>query len=83
MRPQFDSICDRDGEVAMDFVGRVERFDEDFEKVRATIGVSPRPAERRNVTEERLVTRSMLSRDDVDYLEKIYEIDFARLDYEP
>jgi hypothetical protein len=82
MRPQFDSICDRNGDLAMDFVGRVERFDEDLAKVRAAIGVSPRPSERRNVTEERLVTRSMLTPDDVDFLGKKYEIDFARLDYE-
>jgi hypothetical protein len=82
MRPQFDSICDRDGNVALDFIGRLERIDEDFAKVQAAIGVSFRPTERRNVTEEQLVTRSMLSRDDIDFLSRKYEVDFARLDYE-
>jgi hypothetical protein len=36
-RPQTDFICDADGKILMDFVGRYERLDEDFAVVAKTL----------------------------------------------
>lgn len=40
IRFQKDFICSKDGKVLIDFVGRFERIDEDFEKICSQIGVS-------------------------------------------
>jgi hypothetical protein len=82
MQPQVDAICDREGKVIIDFVARFERFDEEFAKIQAAIGVPVRTAARRNSSGEPSVTRAKLSNDDLAHLARQFEIDFARLDYD-
>ncbi|WP_440225581.1 sulfotransferase family 2 domain-containing protein [Dokdonella sp. MW10] len=42
-RPQHEMLCDADGSLAMDMVGRVERMQDDYDAICARVGI---PAER-------------------------------------
>ena len=82
MQPQVDSICGRDGEIIVDCVARFERFDEEFAKIQAAIGVPVHAAAKRNTSGTSSVTRADLSDDDLARLAQQFADDFARLDYE-
>jgi len=82
MQPQFNFISDDQGTVIIDLVARYERFDADFAKVQATLGLPPIEAPRKNSSPQRLVARADLPDDDIAFLAEHFEVDFARLDYQ-
>lgn len=49
-RPQYPYLCDRDGRLRIDFVGRYERLEEDFRELCRQLGVE-RELERLNAAE--------------------------------
>lgn len=52
-RPQHEMLCNVDGKLAMDFVGRVENLEQDFARICSHIGVTPAPLERVNASQHR------------------------------
>lgn len=48
LRPQWTFLCDRSGALAVDFVGRHERFAADLASVCTRLGLPPLAPERRN-----------------------------------
>jgi hypothetical protein len=95
MQPQSASLCDDDGALLVDFVGRFERLDEDFARVADTVGcpelslkwrnASRGPHlsfDRRNDRPFRHHGRDELSDDDVRYLTARFEEDFRRFGYD-
>lgn len=82
MQPQFNFISDDQGTVIIDLVARYERFDADFAKVQASLGLPPIEAPRKNSSPQRLVARAELPDDDIAFLAEHFEVDFARLDYQ-
>ncbi|NIA68516.1 sulfotransferase family protein [Pelagibius litoralis] len=51
--PQTDFICDRDGKLAVDFLGRFENLKSDFKKICAHVGLPPIDVPRVNVSQTR------------------------------
>ncbi len=49
---QTDMICDRRGQLLVDFVGRFERFSADFEQICARIGVDYQPLRKNSSSHE-------------------------------
>lgn len=39
-RPQYKYVCDKDGKIAVDFVGKYENLEEDFGKIHEELGFS-------------------------------------------
>ena len=95
MMPQSASLCDEEGKVLVDYVGRFERLREDFAHVEKALGLSNlalkwRNAsqgphlhfERRNAERYRRAEQAELSPEDVAYLAARFEDDFERFEYE-
>jgi hypothetical protein len=82
MQPQSDFVCDRTGEVIVDFVGRYECLEQDMATVQDSIGLPRQTLDRRNASGGRHSTTSDLSREDLDYLVGKFEVDFVRFGYD-
>jgi hypothetical protein len=79
-RRQCDYLCDKEGKVAVSFVGRIESLDADLATVGTRVGVLPEvPHLNAKVAypDEKLTTRSQ------DILRNIYRGDFDTFGYEP
>lgn len=83
MQPQVTSLCDEDGRLVVDFVGRFERLAEDFADVQRTLGLPPTPLRTMNVSLPDPNAGSELTVDDRNYLATRFEADFERFGYHP
>jgi hypothetical protein len=83
MKPQSTSLCDEEGNLLVDFVGRFERLDDDFAYVEQQLGLTHLPLKRINVSRQRHAECDELSFDDRAYLRARFEEDFRRFGYEP
>lgn len=81
MQPQATFLCDHDGRLIVDFVGRFEQLDVDFGTVQDAIGVPRSPLPRRNSSGWRAGSVE-LSADDRAYLAERFADDLARFGYD-
>lgn len=77
---QFSYIC-KDSEVAMDFVGRFENFDYDFQFVLSQVGVSYAKAPRVNVSNTRWDYKKFYTEETRRIAEDYYKIDIDTFGY--
>jgi hypothetical protein len=82
MRPQSDFLCDVDGTLLVDFVGRFEKLQEDFTTVQDRIGIPHKTLAWNNSSRNSAANWADLSTDDFRYLAEMFKADFARFDYE-
>ncbi|MEO7916847.1 MAG: sulfotransferase family 2 domain-containing protein [Dokdonella sp.] len=52
-QPQIDLLADRDGRLAMDFVGRVEHMDRDYQQICERLSLDSQPLEQVNTSHHR------------------------------
>lgn len=52
-RPQYEMLCDSDGRLAMDQIGRVETMQVDYDSICARIGIPSLPLEQVNASRHR------------------------------
>lgn len=52
-RPQYELLADESGQVRMDFIGRSERSQADFDAICAKVGIASSPLEQVNSTQHR------------------------------
>jgi hypothetical protein len=83
MRPQVSSLCDGDGDLLVDFVGRFERIAEDVAHVQATLGLPAVPLRSANVSRRRPGPDAELTPDDRALLADRFAADFERFGYRP
>ena len=83
MKSQSSSLCDPNGALIVDFVGRYERIDADISFVRRHLGLPDRPLPWLNPSERNGYLPTDLSPEDRSYLSARYEEDFRRFDYRP
>ncbi|MHB1582468.1 MAG: sulfotransferase family 2 domain-containing protein [Acidimicrobiales bacterium] len=81
MQPQAKFVCDDDGRLIVDFVGRFEQLAADFGIVQDAIGVPRGPLPRRNSSAGRS-GRAELSTEDRAYLAERFADDFVRFEYD-
>jgi hypothetical protein len=83
-RSQSASLCDAEGNVIVDFVGRFERLDEDFGYVQQRLGLPVRalPWENRSRQDDG-TAHTDVSAEDRAFLAAKYSDDFRRFGYEP
>ncbi len=80
VRPQTDLLTDKDGQIAMSFIGRYESLDSDLARVCSHLGVSAQPSKPQNVTQnEKPALYSDISF--LKELEAFYADDFRLLGY--
>lgn len=80
VRPQTDLLTDKDGHIAMSFIGRYESLDADLAEICSHLGVSAEPSKPKNVTQNE--KPALYS--DTDFLrelEAFYADDFRLLGY--
>jgi len=83
-RSQSASLCDADGNVIVDFVGRFERLDEDFGYVQQRLELPVRPLPWKNRSQPSDTAPHFdISVEDRAYLATKYQDDFRRFGYEP
>lgn len=82
MPPQSESLCDTNGVVIVDFVGRFERLEEDFRHVQERIGLGPRLLQWENSARAVALPRAEVTDDDRAYLADRFSQDFERFGYE-
>ena len=82
--PQFDYLTDDDGKILVDYVGRYEKFAEDFYEVVSRIGVPLMIIPKRNVAKDKLHDshRGYYSPVSRRLVEKKYEKDLEYFGYE-
>jgi hypothetical protein len=80
VRPQTDLLTDKDGQIAMSFIGRYESLDADLAQICSHLGVSAEPSKPQNVTPNE---KPALYSDTafVKELEAFYADDFRLLGY--
>jgi hypothetical protein len=78
MRPQWLSMCDRDGNVIIDAIGRYENLENDFNQNLREIGLPYVQINPRNVSDKRKV---VVSEADLVLLESRYKDDMIRFGY--
>jgi hypothetical protein len=81
LQSQTEFLCDADGNLLVDFVGKFEQLDEDMAKVQDAIGLPRVPLDQRNVSDRSSGQPIELSADDRTYLAKRYEDDLERFGY--
>lgn len=85
-RPQCQWVTDAEGRLlkGIDFIGRVERFEQDFSFVLSTITRKPTPyrtKERSNASADPDEWRSVLSPDARDAINEVYAEDFELFEF--
>jgi len=80
--PQCDFVCDSDGELLVDYIGRFEQLDADMAVVYDRIGIPNNSITHRNKSRIGLPSKPILTDDDLDFLAKKYEPDFTRFGYD-
>jgi hypothetical protein len=91
MQPQTDSICDSDGRVIVDFTGRFENLESDFETVQSKIGIPNRRIRHNNSSRSgptvhnptQGIALDGVTSADLDYLTDRFAQDFRLFDYSP
>ena len=83
LQPQLDWLIDAQGEVAVDFVGKVENLTVDFASVLGKLGFPPVAPSAENQTLSQSDWRAYAKDDDLDFLAKIFERDFEAFSYDP
>jgi hypothetical protein len=80
-QPQWTFLCDRDGTLLVDHVGRTERLTDALRPVEAALGVAIEPA-RLNRTERRLGYADYYTPETRDIVADIYRRDIEMFGYE-
>ena len=83
MRTQSSSLCEENGHLIVDFVGRYETLAADISHVRQHLGLPDRPLPWRNPSARTGIQPGDLSPEDRSYLADRYDEDFRRFDYHP
>ena len=79
-RPQVPFLCDAEGQLMVDMVGRYERLQEDFDAVCGRIGAEPAPLPAVNVT-DRPRDATAMDAELTGLIRETYAGDFALFDY--
>jgi hypothetical protein len=82
MQPQSEFLCDGDGKLLVDFVGKFECLDEDMANVRRTLGLPDGALSRVNSSQPIVRQNAEISLDDRRFLAKVFEDDFSLFGYE-
>ena len=83
MQPQSTSLCDADGHLLVDVVGRYEQLASDVGRVQETLGLPAVPLRSANVSRRRTGDGAVLTPDDRAFLTARFAEDFERFDYRP
>lgn len=82
-RPQYRWIYDDNGKKLVDFIGRMERIDQDFDHLIRKIGYKNINLERKNVSNTtKKYSQYCYKEDDLVYLYKLYQKDFDLFQYD-
>lgn len=79
-RPQYLFLVDLASRVRLDFVGKVESFDEDLERIADRLGKDLRPIEAVNRT-PRTVETQILTKAEKDFVSELYARDIETFRY--
>ena len=82
MQPQADFLCDDDGRILVDVVGRFERLDEDMATVRQSLGLPPGALSRINSSRPTSRESDEISADDKKFLGQLFEKDYSLFGYQ-
>lgn len=80
--PQLEWITDEQGEIAVDFVGRFENLQKDFDRICAAIEIDRQPLRHENRSREVDSYRSYYDRETKDIVEKLFKADIDYFGYE-
>lgn len=80
-RRQSDSLCDRDGNVLVDVVGKFETLQEDFAEIAARIGLPQATLGHRNASRNRAKAVDPVSPADRAHIEEMYARDYLTFGY--
>lgn len=83
MKPQYQSTVDDDGKMIVDFIGKVETIEQDFQKVMQRIGLPELNLMKKNKSKSMPLQDYSIKESDYEYLYKLFERDFALFDYDP
>jgi hypothetical protein len=82
-RQQCRSLVDESGSVIVDFVGKVERIEEDFRAVAEKIGLPATQLKRKNESKFEKSQPLVLKEGDYEYMYDMYKEDFDAFGYDP
>lgn len=83
MRPQTDWLCDDDGKLMVDFVGKVESIDTDFAQVAERVGLERPEVTTHNRSAVRSWTKYLNADADYAHLHDLFRPDFELFGYDP
>jgi hypothetical protein len=80
MSPQSSFLSDAAGASLVDFVGRVEHIEKDFGEICRRIGLGDVPLGQANKS-IRMLSDEEVSKDDREYLHRLFSVDYERFGY--
>ena len=80
--PIWDDITDEEGNLLVDFIGKLERIEEDFAIIRDELGLHDKKFPRRNVNREEHSYRKHYNTKTRNLVERLYADDIENLRYE-
>ena len=81
--PQANWIKDENGEILIDFVGKVENIQKDFQEILCKIGINIENVEKKNTSKKKKQLNDYFSsEDDYRYLYELYKDDFETFGYD-
>lgn len=78
---QYDFLCDKNGNLQTDFIGRVENLQKDFNKALKIIGSRPITLAKLNVTKHKYY-KDYYTKDTIELVRKKFKKDIEYFDYE-
>jgi hypothetical protein len=82
MDSQCDFVCNSDGELIIDFVGKFENLDADMRTVESSTGISRLSVAHKNKSRIGRAKKPEIGSDDIAYLVKKFDRDFIQFDYD-
>lgn len=79
--PQVKWLCDREGNIVADYVGKFENFEQDFQCVRKKLQIT-RPLEKLNTSQRRLTEEYFVSERLKEIIDQYYHDDFHYFGYQ-
>ena len=79
--PQYKYVCDRNGKIATNFIGKLENVEQDFKYICSQLKIERQLTTRNTNREKKRPYRDLCSEKSIQIIKEVYKKDFELFDY--